>query len=110
MSDGQFILAEYEQIALLTRRMLEAARRSDWDTLVDLERHCGAHFAHLLDDRFEQPDDADYRVRKAALIRGILDDDAEIRLLVEPWLAQLSMLIGSTHQQSRLQSAYRPGE
>ena len=57
-----------------------------------------------------QPDDDDYRSRKAALIRGILDADAEIRLLVEPWLAQLSMLIGNTQQQSRLQHAYHAGD
>jgi len=110
MNDGNIILAEYEEIAALTRRMLEAARHSEWDRLVELERDCGCHFARLLDGSTVQPDDETYRNRKAALIRGILDDDAEIRLLVEPWLAQLSQLIGSTQQQTRLQSAYRSAE
>lgn len=109
MADGNRILAAYEDIALLTRRMLEAARRSQWDELIELERDCGRRFAHLLNGEPQQPDDAGYRDRKAALIRGILDDDAEIRLLVEPWLAQLSTLIGSTRQQSRLHDTYRPG-
>jgi flagellar protein FliT len=106
---GEQILAEYAEIALLTRRMLGAARCSDWDTLVQLERDCAKHFARLLQSPPEQPDDPGYRGRKAALIRGILDDDAEIRLLVEPWLAQLALLIGNTQQQTRLQQAYRPG-
>jgi hypothetical protein len=44
------------------------------------------------------------------LIRGVLDDDAEIRLLVEPWLAQLADLIGHTGHQRRLSQAYRAGE
>jgi flagellar protein FliT len=109
MNDGKIILGEYEQIASLTRRMLEAARRSEWVALIELERNCGQHFARLLDGSIVQPDDDSYRSRKAALIRGILDDDAEIRLLVEPWLAQLSQLIGNTRQQSRLHQAYRPG-
>jgi flagellar protein FliT len=109
MTDGHRILAVYEDIAQLTRRMLEAARGGQWDALIELERDCGRRFAHLLSGEPQQPDDADYRNRKAALIRGILDDDAEIRLLVEPWLAQLSMLIGSSRQQSRLHDAYRPG-
>jgi len=108
--DGNTILAEYAQIALLTRRMLDAARASDWDTLIALERECVSHFEQLIGGDGRQPDDAGYRSRKAALIRGILDDDAEIRLLVEPWLAQLAVLIGNTRQQSRLQNAYRPGE
>lgn len=106
--NGEQILSAYEKIALLTRRMLETARRSEWDALIDLEHDCGRHFARLIENTREQPDDPDYRSRKAALIRRILDDDAEIRLLVEPWLAQLSILIGNTQQQSRLQQAYRP--
>ena len=105
---GEQILAAYAEIALLTRRMLAAARGSDWDALVGLERDCSGHFARLLQRPFEQPDDDAYRSRKAALIRGILDDDAAIRLLVEPWLAQLAQLIGNTQQQTRLQQAYRP--
>lgn len=108
--DGKTILAEYAEIALLTRRMLEAARCSEWDALIALERDCGRHFERLLDGATEQPDDPAYRRDKAALIRGILADDAEIRLLVEPWLAQLSLLIGNTQQQTRLHQAYRPGE
>jgi flagellar protein FliT len=108
--NGAQIIAEYSEIAAITRRMLEAARSSEWDNLIELERGCGRHFARLFEIGGAQPDDPDYRSRKAALIRGILDDDAEIRLLVEPWLAQLSTLIGSTQQQSRLQRAYRPGE
>lgn len=110
MNDGKIILGEYEQIAALTRRMLEAARRSEWDALIALERDCGQHFARLLDGSIVPPEDDVWRGRKAALIRGILDDDAEIRLLVDPWLAQLSQLIGTTRQQNRLQNAYHPAD
>jgi flagellar protein FliT len=110
MADGHYIIAQYTEIAAITKRMLDAARSSEWDTLCDLERDCGKYFERLLESGEEQPDDNHYRSRKAALIRGILDDDAEIRLLVEPWLAQLSQLIGSTQQQSRLHNAYRVGE
>ncbi len=107
---GAHILAHYTAIAQLTRSMLEAARDSDWDRLVELERSCGAYFALLFETGAGQPDDAAFISRKAALIHRILDDDAAIRLLVEPWLAQLSLLIGNTQQQSRLQHAYRAGE
>ena len=80
---GAHILAHYTAIAQLTRSMLEAARDSDWDRLVELERSCGAYFALLLETGARRP---------------------------EPWLAQLSLLIGNTQQQSRLQHAYRAGE
>ena len=103
---GAQILAHYTEIAQLTRRMLEAARDSEWDRVVEIERSCSGLFARLFEAGDVQPDDPAFINRKAALIRGILDDDAKIRLLVEPWLAQLSQLIGSTSQQSRLNRAY----
>ena len=65
-----------------------------------------ARFARLMADQTEASRDTDFQRRKAQLIRGILDDDAHIRVLVEPWLAQLSTLIGSTRQQARLHQAY----
>lgn len=108
--NGAQILAQYGEIAQLTRNMLAAARAAEWERLVELERTCSSYFARLFESGAAQPADATFINRKAALIRGILDDDAEIRLLVEPWLAQLSLLIGNTQQQSRLQRAYRPGE
>ena len=107
---GELIISEYQKIATLTQRMLAAARQSEWDTLIELERDCGEHFSRVIESSHAQPDDDDFRSRKAALIRGILDADAEIRLLVEPWLAQLSVLIGNTQQQSRLQHAYHAGD
>lgn len=109
--NGELILAEYEQIAALTHRMLEAARKSEWDALVALERDCGRHFARVMSNPYDDAaGDEHYRRRKAALIHRILDEDAEIRLLVEPWLRQLSSLVGSTRQQAQLQRAYGGGD
>lgn len=104
--DCNQILAAYEDIACLTHQMLVAARAGDWDRMVILEKECAAHFALLLAGNTEAPHDDGYLQRKAGLIRRILDDDAQIRLLVEPWLEKLSTLIGSTRQQSRLHQTY----
>src|SRR5476649_796252 len=80
------ILAIYESISRLTRQMLAAARGGEWDALVRLERDCSGLFARLFTSEDEAPRSDEFQRRKAALIRGVLDDDAEIRLLVEPWL------------------------
>ena len=50
---------------------------------------------------------AEYRQRKAELIRGILADDARIRALVEPRLEALFVLLGATRQKQKLQRAYQ---
>lgn len=104
------ILMTYERISLLTQQMLTAARSGEWDILVGLERDCSALFARLFSDENNRPRSADFQRHKAQLIRSVLDDDAEIRLLVDPWLTQLSALIGHTDHQRRLSQAYRAGE
>ena len=107
--DGEQILMIYSGIADLTRQMLAAARIGAWDTLVALENACSAHFARLLAREDSHPRDAGYQRRKAELIRSVLDDDAQIRLLVEPWQARLAELIGHNGQQRRLRQAYESG-
>lgn len=102
------IIAIYEEASRLTRDMLAAAHAGDWDRLVAYEKQCAAKLAPLIADQPEQPPTAAFLQRKAELIRDVLDGDAEIRHLVEPWLAQLSALIGNSRQQSRLHHTYRP--
>ena len=107
--NDDLILAIYSGIADLTRRMLAAARAGEWDTLINLEKACSTHFARLFAIEDGAPRDAQYQRRKAELIRAVLDDDAEIRLLVEPWQARLSALIHHHGQQRRLQQTYTAG-
>jgi flagellar protein FliT len=103
------VLMTYESISRVTRQMLACARDGQWDALVALERDCSALFGRLPATDDAQPRSADYQGRKGRLIRGILDDDAAIRLLVAPWLVQLSTLIGDTARQRRLVKAYEAG-
>jgi flagellar protein FliT len=104
--DNAQILAIYEETSRLTRQMLAAARENDWDLLVTHEKACAATLSPLISDKPAQPPSNDFQRRKAELISSILDDDAQIRMLVEPWLERLSGLIGSARQQSRLHQSY----
>ena len=106
--DGANILSIYEGISDLTKQMLAAAQRSDWDGLIALEKDCGTLFARLLSTDDNEARTLEFRQRKAELIRSVLDDDAQIRLLVEPWLVNLAALLGSTRQQRQLNQIYRP--
>jgi flagellar protein FliT len=104
--DERLILATYESIARLTRRMLAAAQAGLWDEVTTLEQEVSGLFAPLVAHDHEPPAGAEYRRRKVELIRDILADDAQIRLLVEPRLKDLSALLGSTRQEQRLARAY----
>ena len=107
--DDDLVLAIYIRIADLTRQMLAAARIGEWDRLIALERACSTLFARLPAVEDDRPHSAEYQRRKAELIRGVLDDDAQIRMLVEPWQARLSALIDHHGQQRRLQQTYATG-
>ena len=107
--DGGHLLALYAGIARLTRQMLAAARAGEWDTLIALGQACSVHFARLQASEDNLPRDAKYQLAKGELIRGVLDNDAEIRLLVEPWQAQLLALIGHNGQRRRLHETYATG-
>ncbi|WP_144110888.1 flagellar protein FliT [Paraburkholderia sp. BCC1886] len=84
--------ARYEAIAVVSRHMLLAARRALWNDLVDLqeEYRCLVDALKDADDGISL-DEAE-RLRKYALIRQILADDAAIRDLANPRMATLAAL------------------
>ncbi|MEM5296856.1 flagellar protein FliT [Burkholderia sp. JPY481] len=92
MTSNAEYFARYEAVAALSCRMLIAARRALWDDLVHLQEE----YRHLVEALREADvgvklDEAE-RLRKYALIRQILADDAAIRDLANPTMAHLSAL------------------
>lgn len=109
MTNGPHIIAAYEAILAITGQMLEAARNDDWDRLVALEKDCKKLVDELIAGSGSQPLSSQFQRRKAEIIRKVLADDAEIRNITEPWMAQLQHILGSAGQEKRLRQAYGPG-
>ena len=98
--DGSRVITErwsmiqhYEAIAAASRRMLEAARAGDWDTVWHEEDHCRRLISTLKRSHTEVPATGHARRERLALLRTMLADDAEIRDLSEPWLRRLEALL-----------------
>jgi flagellar protein FliT len=106
MSTHDYILDVYGSISAKTGEMLDAARSSDWDRLVALERDCRALAETLRRVEHGAPCPDAYLQRKAEFIHKVLADDAEIRKFTEPWMTQLAAYLGSARQQSQLRRAY----
>lgn len=100
------VLTVYAEMADLTERMLDAATRSEWDQLVELEQRCAAHVRTLQSEEGQQPLVGEQRERKVELIRKMLTADRKIRDITMPWMAQLSALINNTGTERRLANAY----
>lgn len=87
------LLQYYEAIERASQDMLEAARTGNWDEVVRLEGACAvliSQLKHAANDGRLEREDAQL---KARIMQRILLNDAEIRVLAEPWLEDLDRLL-----------------
>ena len=83
----------YRAIEESSAKMLQAAQNKDWDGVARYEGTCAVLIEQL---RFRSKDEKlepELRKEKARIMRRILDNDAQIRILAEPWLASLDPLL-----------------
>ena len=100
------VIENYEILSSVMGQMRVAATQGEWDHLVALEKQCSQQVESMKVRDAAIPIDENTRLRKVALIKKILADDAEIRNHTEPWMARLQHLMQSTGQERRLQQAY----
>ncbi len=113
MANYQHILDTYAMVSVKSGEMVEAAKLSDWDRLIELEQDCRVLVESLRRDDNSNASaprpDRSYIQRKYELIRKVLSDDAQIRRYTEPWMEQLQVFLGSTRQESKLLRTYDTG-
>lgn len=96
----------YEEMSALSGRMVEAARASDWDLLIDLERSVAALRTRLGTEEEEVSLSAQDTERRRAMIQSILANDAEIRLHTEPWMERLRRYLSVPVRRRQVEKAY----
>ena len=104
--NNQEVIALYETVAVITDKMLLAARSGDWEELAVLESHCASHVEILKQGEPPTPLTGETRLRKVQIIKKILADDRAIRDIAEPWMARLSQLMQSSGTERKLSQAY----
>lgn len=95
MNNNSEIIAIYEAILTITGRMLKAAQNADWERLITLEHECRGLTKKLMISDENRVLSSDLRQRKQEIIQQILADDAEIRALTQPWMAQLQNILSN---------------
>lgn len=95
----------YEEMRLLSSRMVEAARAGDWEDLIGLERDV----TRLRNTLMATPESNNATVadqtRKRNLIQCILEDDAEVRRHTEPWMERMRKYLGDGTRRHDVQQA-----
>jgi hypothetical protein len=100
------IMQRYDKALELTRAMLEAAQKSDWDRLVALEKERSALIDQLRELDVDPARDAQDRERKRELIRDIMRSDEQIQILTQDWMRELREVLGSISVEQRLSRTY----
>jgi flagellar protein FliT len=96
------LLGYYEAIETASHDMLNAARKGDWDTVVKLEGACAVLIAQLKHASEEHPMGPSELALKTRIMQRILVNDAEIRNLAEPWINDLSRMMGNTTDPTKM--------
>jgi flagellar protein FliT len=77
----------YKAIEESSAKMLEAAKVQDWDGVVRFEGACAVLIEQLRSRAKTEELDLAARQEKTRIMLRILNNDAQIRYLAEPWLA-----------------------
>jgi flagellar protein FliT len=88
----EMLIDYYKAIEDSSAKMLEAARLEDWDGVVRYEGACAVLIEQLRFESQQQELAPEHRKEKARIMQRILHNDAQIRVLAEPWLAQFEHL------------------
>lgn len=100
------LFACYDSILQITARMLDAARKDDWDTSIELQERYSTLVDTLRPVFWKFTFDAPQRARIEDMTRRILADETEVRDLAAPRLARLSALLASGRQSQTMQKMY----
>ena len=94
---AQMLIDYYKAIEDSSAKMLEAARLQDWDGVVRFEGACAVLIEQLrARASSEELDDTTRRENTKIMLR-ILQNDAQIRYLAEPWLAHCEQKFANQH-------------
>lgn len=88
----------YRAIEDSSAAMLAAAKHEDWDGVVHHEGACAVLIEQLRFSARHQKLAPELRHEKARIMRRILDNDAQIRILAEPWLSRVDHLLDGQSQ------------
>jgi flagellar protein FliT len=92
------LLDYYKAIESASQQMLVAAQTENWDQVVQLESTCAVLIEQLRGKARNNKFSSEERREKLRIMQRILRTDAEIRLLAEPWLSDIELLVGDRSQ------------
>jgi flagellar protein FliT len=83
---SHILIDYYKAIEDSSRKMLDAAKEENWDQVMRFEGACAVLIEQLRERAHQEQLQPEQRVEKTRIMQRILNNDAQIRYLAEPWL------------------------
>jgi flagellar protein FliT len=91
-------IAQYNSLSGLLATMVSAAEKGDWDQVAGMEATCKPIIEQIKSASLDERLSDEQRRQKIQVIKQILRDDARLRELANPWLAQLQGVLQQTRK------------
>ena len=95
---SQMLIDYYKAIEESSSKMLNAAKAEDWDQVVRFEGACAVLIEQLRARAHSEELLPEQRNEKTRIMQRILNNDAQIRYLAEPWLTHCEQKFDGQHQ------------
>ena len=95
---SQMLIDYYKAIEESSIEMLNAAKDEDWEQVVRFEGACAVLIEQLRARANYEQLQPQQRTEKTRIMQRILQNDAQIRYLAEPWLAHCEKNLEVKHQ------------
>lgn len=95
---SQMLIDYYKAIEDSSFKMLDAARVEDWEQVVRFEGACAVLIEQLRARAHTEELLPELRPEKARIMQRILQNDAQIRYLAEPWLTHCEQNFDGTRR------------
>ena len=95
---SQMLIDYYKAIEDSSLKMLDAAKAEDWEQVVRFEGACAVLIEQLRARAHSEELLPSQRTEKTRIMQRILQNDAQIRYLAEPWLAHCDEHLEGTRQ------------
>jgi len=95
---SQILIDYYKAIEDSSRQMLNAAKAEDWEQVVRFEGACAVLIEQLRAKACSEELLPAQRTEKTRIMQRILQNDAQIRYLAEPWLAHCERSFDASNQ------------
>jgi len=95
---SQPLIDYYKAIEDSSAQMLNAAKAEDWDQVMRCEGACAVLIEQLRARAASEKLAPELRAEKTRIMQRILNNDAQIRYLAEPWLTHCEQNLEGQHQ------------